>query len=62
MQNTNGRKVNVLLNLINNSIEDYNLRKEQKVLIVFDNMIVVTISNKEKLTPKAFDLFITGKK
>ena len=43
------------------NIEDYNLRKNRKVLIVFDDMIADMINNK-KLYPIVTEFFITGKK
>ena len=69
------RKTNALLNLINNqpdidkislyvkvpNIEEYNLGKKRKVLIIFDNMIADMINNK-KLNGVVTELFITGKK
>ena len=42
-------------------IEDYNLGKERKILIVFDDMIADMINNK-KLNPIVTELFITGRK
>ena len=43
------------------NIEDYNLRKNRKVLIVFDDMIADMINNK-KLNPAVTELFIRGRK
>ena len=43
------------------NIDDYNLRKKRKVLIVFDDMIADMIYNK-KLNPVATELFIRGRK
>ena len=43
------------------NIEDYNPRKNRKVLIVFDDMIADMI-NKKKLNPIATELFIRGRK
>ena len=43
------------------NIEDYNPRKNRKVLIVFDDMIADMINNK-KLNPLVTELFITGRK
>ena len=43
------------------NIEDYNLGKERKVLIVFDDMIADMINN-EKLNPIVTELFIRGRK
>ena len=43
------------------NIEDYNLGKERKILIVFDDMIADMINNK-KLNPIATELFIRGRK
>ena len=43
------------------NIEDYNLGKKRKVLIVFDDMIADMISNK-KLNPLVNELFIRGRK
>ena len=42
-------------------IEDYNLEKELKVLIVFDDMIANMIIDK-KLNPVLNELFIRGRK
>ena len=43
------------------NIEQYNLCKKRKVLIVFDNMIADMINNK-KLNPVVTELFISGRK
>ena len=43
------------------NIEDYNLGKKSKILIVFDDMIADMINNK-KLNPIVTELFIRGKK
>ena len=43
------------------NIEEYNLCKKRKVLIVFDNMIADMINNK-KLNPVVTELFISGRK
>ena len=43
------------------NIEDYNPRKNRKVLLVFDDMIADMINNK-KLNPIVTELFITGRK
>ena len=43
------------------NIEDYNLGKERKILIVFDDMIADMINNK-KLNPIGTELFIRGRK
>ena len=43
------------------NIEDYNLRKKYKVLIVFDYMIADIINN-NKLNPLVTELFIGGRK
>ena len=43
------------------NIEDYNSRKNRKVLIVFDDMIADIIDNK-KLNPIVTELFIRGRK
>ena len=43
------------------NIEDYNTRKNRKVLIVFDDMIADMINNK-KLNPIVTELFIRGRK
>ena len=43
------------------NIEDYNLGKEGKILIVFDDMIADMINNK-KLNPIVNELFIRGRK
>ena len=44
-----------------NNIEDYNPRKEHKILIVFDDMIADMINNK-KLNSIVTGLFIRGRK
>ena len=43
------------------NIEDYNPRKNRKVLVVFDDMIADVINNK-KLNPIVTELFIRGRK
>ena len=43
------------------NIEDYNLGRECKILIVFDDMIANMINNK-KLNPIVTELFIRGRK
>ena len=43
------------------NIDDYNLRKKRKVLIVFDDMIADMINN-NKLNPIVTELFIRGRK
>ena len=43
------------------NIEDYNPKKERKVLIVFDDMIADMINNK-KSNPVVSELFIRGRK
>ena len=43
------------------NIDDYNLRKKRKVLIVFDDMIADMINN-NKLNPIVTKLFIRGRK
>ena len=43
------------------NIDDYNLDKENKILIVFDDMIADVIHNK-KLNSIVTELFIRGKK
>ena len=43
------------------NIEDYNLGRERKILIVFDDMIADMINNK-KLNPVVAELFIRGRK
>ena len=43
------------------NIEEYNLGKKRKVLIVFDDMIADTINNK-KLNPPVTELFIRDRK
>ena len=45
------------------NIDDYNLRKKRKVLIVFDDMIADMINNNNhKLNPIVTELFIRGRK
>ena len=43
------------------NIEEYNLRKKRKVLIVFDDLIADMINNK-KLNPVVTELFVRGRK
>ena len=43
------------------NIEDYNLGRERKILIVFDDVIADMINNK-KLNPIVTELFIRGRK
>ena len=43
------------------TIENYNIGKKRKILIVFDDMIADIINNK-KLNPVVTDLFIRGRK
>ena len=43
------------------SIEEYNPNKQQKILIVFDDIIANMISNK-KPNPKVTELIIRGRK
>ena len=43
------------------NIEEYNANKKQKILIVFDDMIIEMLSNK-KLSPIVAELFIRGRK
>ena len=43
------------------NIEEYNLSKKRKILIVFDDMVVDILSNK-KLNPIVTELFIRGRK
>ena len=43
------------------NIEECNLNKKSKILIVFDDMIADMLSNK-KLNPIVTELFIEGKK
>ena len=43
------------------NIEDYNLGRERKILIVIDDMIADMINNK-KLNPIVTELFIRGRK
>ena len=49
------------VNDIYKNIEEYTLNKEQKALIVFDDMIANVLSNK-KLNPIVTDLFIRSRK
>ena len=51
----------MICKFFNKNIDDYNLRKKRKVLIVFDDMIADMIYNK-KLNPVATELFIRGRK
>ena len=43
------------------NIEEYNLNKKHKILIIFDDMIADVLSNK-KLNPVVTELFIRGGK
>ena len=43
------------------NIDEYNLEKENKILVVFDDMIAGMIHNK-KLTSVLTELFIRGRK
>ena len=43
------------------NIEEYNLGKKRKVLIIFGDMIADMISNKN-INPVVAELFITGRK
>ena len=43
------------------NIEEYNPNKKRKILMVFDDMIPDSLSNK-KLNPLVTELFINGKK
>ena len=43
------------------NIEEYNLRKKRKVLIIFGDMIADIINNKN-INPVVAELFITGRK
>ena len=43
------------------NIEEYNIGKKPKILIVFDDIIADLINNK-KLNPVVTELFITGRK
>ena len=49
------------MNDIYQNIEEYNLNKKRKTLIVFDDIITNMLSNK-KLNPIVNDLFVTGRK
>ena len=44
------------------NIEEYNLGKKRKVLIVFDDMIADMINDNKKLIPVVTELFIRGRK
>ena len=44
-----------------NNIEDYNLLKKRKVLIVFDDMIA-DMTNNKKINPIVTELFTRGTK
>ena len=43
------------------NIEEYNIAKKRKILIVFDDMIADMITDK-KLNPAVTELFIRGRK
>ena len=49
------------MNDIYKNVEEYNPNKEQKILIVFDDMIADMLSNK-KLNPIVTELFIRDRK
>ena len=49
------------MNDVYKNIEEYNLGKKRKLLIVFDDMVADLINNK-KLNPVATELFIRGRK
>ena len=49
------------MNDINKNIEEYNSNKEQKILVVFDDMIADILSNKRSI-PVVTELFIKRKK
>ena len=46
---------------VHKNIEDYNLIKKRKILIVFDDMIADMINN-NKLNPIVTELFFRGRK
>ena len=49
------------MDIIYNKIEEYNPKKERKILIEFDDMIADMLSN-EKLNPIVTELFIKDRK
>ena len=49
------------MDVIYKNIEEYNLNKKLKILIVSDDMIAYMLSNK-KLNPKVTELFIRERK
>ena len=49
------------MDVIYKNIEEYNLNKKRKILIVSDDMIAYMLSNK-KLNPKVTELFIRERK
>ena len=49
------------MNDVYENIEEYNPNKKRRILIVFDDMITDTLSNK-KLNPILLELFIRGRK
>ena len=46
---------------VHKNIEDYNLGKKRKIIIVLDDMIADMINNK-KPNPRVTELFIRGRK
>ena len=51
----------MVCNILTKNIEDYNPGKKDKILILFDDMIINMINNK-KLNPVVTELFIRGRK
>ena len=49
------------MQVVYKNIDNYNLAKKRKILIVFDNMIADMINNK-KLNPIVTELFVRGRK
>ena len=50
----------MVCNMLTKNIEDYNPGKKDKILILFDDMIINMINNK-KLNPVVTELFIRGR-
>ena len=44
------------------NIEEYNINKKRKILIVFDDLIADIINNNKKLNSVVMELFIRGRK
>ena len=58
MLSLNTQMIQIFIKIFKNTIQD----KKQKVILVFDDMIVDMISNNKKLNPVVTELFIRGRK